>query len=166
MKRALLAIFLLSLAVISGHALTPAGTMIDAPVVMSYGGLDYMANVSITIAQIGGANLSMSARIQGLAGKSVSAVITLTNAGNGPDSYQLSATSARGWIVKIVDYAGVLAMNESRLVALEVQIPQDAAGLTDIITVRASSLFDGNMATDSLEVSANSRGQGKGKKNS
>lgn len=92
---------------------------------------------------------------------------SLTNIGNGPDSFVVAVTSAEGWPVRVhrdADDDGVLgagdplitgpvslAMSDTAALLAVVSVPGDAQvrGTIDTVRVQASSLFDGTV-TDAL----------------
>ena len=83
----------------------------------------------------------------------VSYNFTVTNTGNGSDSFGLAATSTNGWTTRITDTGGAiisstgaLAADASETVVLEVDIPAGAAvGSSDGETLTATSAFDGDV---------------------
>jgi len=169
MKRLFLAICLLSLAVVSGHALTPAGTELVSQAALEYpsGIIIYAEPCTFKVAQIAGAGASLPAALSGQAGKTISTYLQLTNLGNGPDSFQLTRFSQLGWTINSADYVGVLQQDEVRQVAVSITLPSTATGQTDTISITAQSLFDqaatSSAATVVTATKPKAGGKGRGK---
>lgn len=83
----------------------------------------------------------------GLAGMLVVYEHTLTNLGNGADTFQLSAVSSQGWSVSIAPHGVTLAAGASTTVRVWVTVPAGTpAGTVDVTTVTATSLGDGTVS--------------------
>ncbi len=78
---------------------------------------------------------------------------TLTNLGNGSETFLLSASSSEGWSVSVQPAAVTLGKGDTETVKVFVSIPASAAaGTVDVTTVTATSQSDGavsDTATDS-----------------
>lgn len=75
------------------------------------------------------------------AGMQVILRFRVTNAGNAPDTYALSAASSRGWPVTWRPNEVALMPGESTSVEVRLTIPRDARG-TDVVVLRARSTTD------------------------
>src|SRR5690242_10358704 len=83
---------------------TPAGTHLRNSATLTYSsaGQGYMVvsdTVDVLVAQVAGADLQPPRVSTGAAGTAVVFAHTLTNLGNGPDSFTVGAASAHGWPV-------------------------------------------------------------------
>ena len=81
---------------------------------------------------------------------------TLTNSGNVPDTFTLTAASSQGWAVNLGLSSVTLPAGESASVVLTVTVPLAAApGVHDVTTVTATSTIDpavSDSATDTTTV--------------
>ena len=137
------------------HAATPAGTVIENTAEILFDDTSMTTNAtSITVAQVGGVNLeAASTQVTARPGTTVRLFFLLTNTGNAPDSYQVTATGTRGWTLVWTDYVGVLAMGEQRTVEVQVVVPLLARNnAVDTVTVQATSLFDSAAASATTQV--------------
>ncbi len=146
----------------SAWALTPAGTIIDNSATLQYDGGTLASNAArLTVAQTAAVSLSPTlASLNGAPGATLYFPVTLTNAGNGSDSFSLSASSARGWTAALLrddnsdgihqssEQTAFTAVNnlamgaQSRFFAA-LTIPAGAAsGLQDTLSLSARSSFD------------------------
>lgn len=143
MKRILLAICLILLPVISGHALTPAGTVLQNQGRFFWEGewLDY-PTAQMTVAQVAGVAVTLPSDQKVQAGKLWSGYLLISNLGNGPDSFTLTKQASLPWAISLPDFAGVLVQDETRQIPVSVAIPGGAAGQVDVIEVMVRSLFD------------------------
>jgi hypothetical protein len=66
----------------------------------------------------------------------------LTNTGNGSDTFVISAMSAHGWTAQVMPSPVVLGAGEAAPVTVTLTVPIAASGLTDIMTVQATSVWD------------------------
>ena len=85
---------------------TPAGTVIRswASVSFTIGGFSYTYpsdTADLVVAQVGGADVEPPRVSSGAAGTTVLFAHTLTNVGNGVDSFDLAAASVHGWPVTL-----------------------------------------------------------------
>ncbi|MGH7676559.1 MAG: hypothetical protein ACREMV_14940, partial [Gemmatimonadales bacterium] len=153
---------------------TPAGTTIRGWATVTYtlsGGLvDTVGSdtASVLVGQVAGADIEPPRVAAGDPGSAVVLGHTLTNAGNGVDSFVVAAASARGWPVAVYLDAdadgqldgsdplvtGPVALGYGATAALLVQvaIPNNPAlrGSSDTVTVTAASVFDPG-AVDALQ---------------
>jgi hypothetical protein len=78
---------------------------------------------------------------------------TLTNDGNGTDTFQLSVASSLGWSVSLNHYAITLAEGESAIIEAWVRVKSSAAeGEVDVTTVTATSLADGTVSASVVDT--------------
>ncbi len=90
-------------------AITPAGTLIHATGAASYSAPDGTAmptstsnTVIITISQIGGVSISAVSQTESAEqGACIDFPLTVSNAGNGSDTFGLAAVSENGWPVVV-----------------------------------------------------------------
>jgi len=110
------------------------------------------AQDDVTVALVPALTLTPDRTAGGLPGAMVIYEHTLTNDGNGPDTFQLSASSSQGWSVSLNPYAATLAACGSTTVRVYVSVPSGAAaGTVDATTVTTTSVGDGSVfdaATD------------------
>src|SRR6266511_3458307 len=158
---------------------TPAGSQIRNWATLAYtsSGFGYVMpsdTVDLVVAQLAGVGLQAPQSSGASPGTAVVFAHTLSNLGNGPDSFSVAATSAHAWpltLYRDVNSNGILDGGDSALTgpvalasgstaALLVQIAIPAsgsAGVTDTITVIATSGFDGAVSgsvRDLLSVSS------------
>src|ERR1051325_418192 len=177
------AAFLFSVGLLAAPALsaqgTQAGTRFTNWATLSFTsvGTGYTVasdTVSLLVAQVAGVSLQPPHVNSGLPGTTVVFAHTLTNTGNGPDSFAVAAVSARGWPVTLYqdwNGDGVLDAGDSLLTGLiplaygagapllaQVAIPAGAGpGVSDTIMVTATSRFNpavSRSVQDRLDVSA------------
>ena len=89
---------------------------------------------------------------EALPGQSATYTLTLTNTGDVPDSFDLTATGST-WPGVIVSPATVtnLAAGGTAAITVTVPVPADAGGTSDVVTITAVSQADA-AATDSLDL--------------
>ena len=155
---------------------TPAGSHIRNWATLAYtsSGFGYVVpsdTVDLVVAQVAGVALQAPQSSGGSPGAAVVFAHTMTNLGNGPDSFSVAAASVHGWVVTLYrdwNGNGVLDGGDSvltRPVALtsgataalltQVAIPgSGSAGVTDTITVTATSRFDGAVRSSVHDVLA------------
>src|SRR5438445_538229 len=158
---------------------TPAGTRIRnwATLAFDAGAQSYVVasdTVDFLVGQVAGVDLRPPRFSIGAAGTAVVFAHTLTNLGNGPDSFTVTAVSARGWPVRLYrdwDGDGLLGAGDSLLTGpvpltpgsaasllARVAIPGAASpGVSDTITVTATSRFSPAVSSsvqDRLDVSS------------
>jgi uncharacterized repeat protein (TIGR01451 family) len=159
---------------------TPAGTHLRNSATLTYSsaGQGYMVvsdTVDVLVAQVAGADLQPPRVSTGAAGTAVVFAHTLTNLGNGPDSFTVGAASAHGWPVTLYrdwNRDGILDAGDSLLTApvalayggaasllARVAIPGGAAalGVSDTVTLTATSRFNATVRAsvrDRLDVPA------------
>ncbi|HUL02907.1 MAG TPA: hypothetical protein VLV16_06720 [Gemmatimonadales bacterium] len=143
---------------------TPAGTHVTSWAYVSFvlGGSPYLFSsdtVDLVVAQVGGADLQPPRSSVGAAGTAVVFAHTLSNVGNGTDSFTVAAVSAHGWPVVlhrdlnadgILDptdllLAGPVTLTYGGLTHLLAQVSVPSViplGVTDTITITATSRFD------------------------
>src|SRR3989442_6257775 len=158
---------------------TQAGTQFSnwAPVTFTSGGTGYAVasdTVAILVGEVAGVSLQPPRANSGAPGTAVVFAHTLTNTGNGADSFTVAAASARGWPVTLYrdwNGDGLLAAGDSLLTGpvplgygaaasliAQVAIPGGASpGVSDTVTVTATSRFNPAVSSsvqDRLDVSA------------
>src|ERR671931_1327322 len=158
---------------------TPAGSHIRNWATLAYtsSGFGYVIpsdTVDLVVSQVAAVDLQPSQSGNGSSGATVVFSHTLTNLGNGADSFSVAAASVHGWTVAMyrdVNANGVLDAGDSLLtgpVALasgdsaallaRVTIPvAGSAGVVDTIAATATSRFNGGVsvaARDILTVAA------------
>ncbi len=153
---------------------TPAGSHIRNWATLAYtsSGFGYVIpsdTVDLVVAQLAAVTLQAPQSRGGSPGTAVVFAHTLTNLGNGPDSFSVAATSAHAWpltLYRDVNSNGVLDAGDSPLAgpvalasgstaALLVQIAvpgAGSAGVSDTITVAAISRFDGAVSSSVRDV--------------
>ena len=144
---------------------TPAGTHIVSWATVSFtlGGWPYSYpsdTVDLVVAQVAGADVQPPRSSAGAAGTAVVFAHTLSNVGNGTDSFTVAGVSAHGWPVVLhrdLNGDGILDVTDplltgpvtlayggvARLLA-QVAIPGGASalGATDTVTITATSQFN------------------------
>jgi uncharacterized repeat protein (TIGR01451 family) len=158
---------------------TPAGTQIRnwATLAFDAGGQSYVVTsdtVVFQVRQVAGVSLQPPRFSLGAAGAAVVFAHTLTNLGNGPDSFAVTAVSVHGWPVTLYrdwNGDGLLGTDDSLLTGpvplasgsaasllARVAIPGAASpGVSDTITVTATSRFSPAVSSsvqDRLDVSS------------
>lgn len=157
---------------------TPAGTTISNQVTVTYTDANDVAQtpvtsnvVTTTVAQGYGVNVYTANTPQNtLPGTTVYYPVRVTNIGNGPDSFSLTATGTQaGWTRTIyldadgdgvvdptelpVTSTGVIAMDQTKHFVVAVVVPTSAtAGTTDTMTVTATSAGDANVSDSATAV--------------
>src|SRR6266704_1512190 len=177
------AAFLFAVGLLAAPALeaqgTQAGTQFSnwATLTFTSAGTGYAVasdTVAILVGQVAGVSLQPPRVNSGAPGTAVVFAHTLTNTGNGPDSFPVAAVSARGWPVTLYrdwNGDGLLDAGDSLLTGpvplgygaaasliAQVAIPAGASpGVSDTITVTATSRFNPAVSSsvqDRLDVSA------------
>src|SRR5438876_1027351 len=176
------AAFLLAVGVFAAPALeaqgTPAGTMIRSWAFVTYQnanaqqGVATSDTVSLLVGQVAGVDLEPPRVSAGLAGSAIVFAHSLANAGNGPDSFTVTAVSKHGWPLTLYrdrNGDGILDAGDSLLtgqVALgyagiahllaRVAIPGSGVlGASDTVTVTATSRFNaaaGDVVRDRVDI--------------
>ncbi len=98
--------------------------------------------------------LGVSQEKSAWAGRVFSYTHILTNTGNGPDTFDLSHSSSRGWTV---NYATPVAVgyNQTQTVIVYVTVPTGTEGLEDVLMITATSQADASVVavvTDTTTV--------------
>jgi PKD repeat protein len=97
-----------------------------------------------TVNQIFGVHLQPDRQMQGMPGQVLTLTHTLSNEGNGEDTFDLAVVSPSGWTVSAAPTPVTLAAGASRTVTVTVMIPTGAAiGTQEQIAVSATSRGDG-----------------------
>lgn len=163
---------------LSGGALsaqTPAGTRIVSLTTGSYEAEDgsihaFADSTVVVVGQVAGAGIAPPRAVLGDAG--ITSVIghTLTNMGNGDDSFTVTAISRRGWPTRVYRDANgngaldpgetvlttpiPLAMGISAEILVAVDVPATAAvrGIIDTVTVNAASGYDPGATASLFDV--------------
>ncbi|MCH7533405.1 MAG: DUF11 domain-containing protein [Gemmatimonadetes bacterium] len=165
----------------AGASGTPAGTLISSRASLSYSlpngstGSEVSADAPVTIGQVAGVNVEPPRSSLAPSGTSILFPHTITNVGNGPDTFVLTATSLDGWPIRMVlDVNGdgtedaddtpivaPLALNADAsaqiLVVLDIPAGIPAAAARAAVILTATSQFDTSVAdsiTDDLEITA------------
>jgi len=158
---------------------TPAGSHIRNWATLAYtsSGFGYVIpsdTVDLVVAQVAAVGLQAPQSSGASPGTAVVFAHTLTNLGNGLDSFSVAATSVPAWPVTLyrdvnsngvldggdIALSGPIAVASGSTAALLVQIAIPAsgsAGVTDTITIAATSRFDGAVSgsvRDLLSVSS------------
>ena len=163
----------------SQGAPTPAGTRIDNWAVATYigpNGNTYQVTsdtLSVIVGQVAGVDLDPPRFSVGDPGNTIVFPHTLTNLGNGADSFAVSVTSPAGWPVTVyldVNGDGILdsgdsplsgplplTLGETQALLVVVQVPALATirGTTDTLAVVATSQYNGSVSdavADVLEI--------------
>ena len=148
-------------------AITPAGTQIQAAVTSNYSAPDGSPmptstsnTVTTAVGRVGGVNVSPDSDTrEALPGGSVDFPLTLSNAGNGSDTFDLTAATQNGWSVAIYrddNGDGVRQSTETTAVSATdtlhvedafncfatVTIPESSTAARDTVTFAARSRFD------------------------
>jgi uncharacterized repeat protein (TIGR01451 family) len=153
---------------------TPAGTQIRAWAQVSYedaNAISYTVTsdtVLVTVGQVAGTDLEPPRSSITDPGASVAFYHSLVNVGNGTDSFLVSASSRKGWPVRVyLDANGdggldagdpevsgplTLAADDTAWLLVVVDVPGLATlrGTTDTVDVQAASSFDGS-ASDQIQ---------------
>src|SRR5437667_11751969 len=147
---------------------TPAGSHIRNWATLAYtsSGFGYVIpsdTVDLVVAQVAAVSLQAPQSSGASPGTAVIFAHTLTNLGNGLDSFSVAATSVPAWPVTLyrdvhrhgllaggaIALSGPIAVASGSTAALLVQIAIPAsgsAGVTDTITIAAPSRFDGALS--------------------
>ena len=160
---------------------TPAGTLIPASASVSYvgpngtPGSEISPDAMVMIGQVAGVDVEPPRSSLAPAGTSIVFPHTLTNVGNGPDTFVLTATSLDGWPIRMVldangdgienagdsPIAGPVALNADAvaqiLVVLDIPGTTPTTPAQAAVTLTATSQFDTGVSdslTDDLEVTA------------
>lgn len=105
--------------------------------------------LTLTVAPVYGVALSADDASSGLPGDTVSYVVTITNTGDTPDTYDLSAASV--WAATLSDASLTLGAGATTTFTVDVDVPAGAlAGESDVATVTATSQADGSVTDDTL----------------
>ncbi len=153
---------------------TPAGSHIInwATLAYSSSGFAYVASsdtVDLVVAQAAAVQLQAAQSTGAAPGASVVFAHTLTNQGNGVDSFSVAAVSAHAWTVTVyrdVNANGVLdagdtiitgpvalASGASAALLVQVAVPAvGSGGITDSITATATSRFDAGVRSSLRDV--------------
>ena len=158
---------------------TPVGTLITSSASVSYshpsGGTanKTSADVMVMMGQVAGVDVEQPRSSLAQAGTSIVFSHTITNVGNGPDTFILTATSPDGWPIRMVldvngdgtedagdtPIVGPLALNmdvsAQVLVVLDIPVATPAAAARAAATLTATSQFDTGVTdsnTDDLEI--------------
>ena len=143
---------------------TPAGTHVISWATVSFdlGGSSYLYpsdTVDLLVAQVGGVDVQAPRSSVGAAGTAVVFAHTLSNVGNGTDSFTVAAVSAHGWpvvlhrdlnadgILDVTDplLAGPVTLTYGGLTHLLALVSVPAViplGVTDTVTITATSRFN------------------------
>jgi uncharacterized repeat protein (TIGR01451 family) len=177
------AAFLFAVGLLAAPALSAQGTQAGtrftnwATLTFTSAGAGYTVasdTVSLLVAQVAGVSLQPPRVNSGMPGATVVFAHTLTNTGNGPDSFTVAAVSARGWPVTLYrDWNGdglldagdslltgpiPLAFGAGASLLAQVTIPGGASpGVSDTVTVTATSRFNpaiSRSVQDRVDVSA------------
>ena len=152
---------------------TPAGTLVTARASVSYTGPNgtpgnvMSPDAMVMIGQVAGVDVEPPRSSLGAAGTSVIFPHTLTNVGNGSDTFVLTATSLDGWPIRMVldvngsgtedvgdtPIVGPVALNADAvaqiLVVLDIPLAAPVRAPQPAVTLTATSQFDAGV-TDSL----------------
>ncbi len=158
---------------------TPVGTLITSSASVSYShpsgttGNKTSADVMVMMGQVAGVDVEPPRSSLALAGTSIVYSHTITNVGNGPDTFILTATSLDGWPIRMVldvngdgtedagdtPIVGPLALNmdvsAQVLVVLDIPAGTPTAAAAAAVTLTATSQFDTGVSdsiTDDLEI--------------
>ena len=158
---------------------TPMGTLITSSASVSYSlpngttGNKTSADVMVMMGQVAGVDVEQPRSSLAAAGTSIVFSHTITNVGNGPDTFILTATSLDGWPIRMVldvngdgtedagdtPIVGPLALNMDAstqvLVVLDIPAGTPAAAAAAAVTLTATSQFDTGVTdsiTDDLEI--------------
>ena len=109
-------------------------------------GVSVSATDSTTVNQVADVSLSPGQEESVDPGEEIAYAHLLTNTGNGPDTFTLSALSSQGWAVTYSPDP-TLAAGASTTIHVTVAVPADAiAGTVDKTTLTAESEFDSSLA--------------------
>lgn len=153
---------------------TPAGSHIRNWATLAYtaSGFDYVVpsdTVDLVVSQVAAVDLQPSQAGNGNPGATIVYPHTLTNLGNGTDSFTVAAGSARGWSVtlyrdwnangvldagdSVVTGAVALGSGSTAALLVRVTIPASgSAGVTDTITVTATSRVAAGVSATARDV--------------
>lgn len=109
--------------------------------------------IETTAAQVAGVQLAPDGSGGGFVGSTVVHAHTLTNEGNGTDTFTLSASSSEGWAVRLSRAAATLAAGESTTLLVYVTVPsQLSQETTDNTTVTATSTTTGTVSDSAVDT--------------
>jgi len=161
---------------------TPAGTSIKSQSKVIYttasGAVSdtLLSNiVSFTVAQVAAVNRTPATNALTTSSDSVNVdyALAITNSGNGPDNFNLTKNSSKGWTVILyhdangngvldageisagaITATGSIAADSSYKIMVRIFVPHNASlnGQSDTTTVTATSTFDNTKATSSVLI--------------
>lgn len=124
-------------------ATTAAGTIMENTAMVSFdGGVASSNTVRFAVEQVAGVTLSSATGYTLKPGKIVQISVKLTNSGNGPDTYALTATDTNLWPLKLAASSLALSAGQQVQAWLSVTVPKTSNNQTNTITVLAISAFD------------------------
>jgi uncharacterized membrane protein/ribosomal protein S27E len=119
---------------------------IEADIVERDGGPEDSEEIEVRINQSYDVDVYVSELYKNIEpGNSEWVIITVTNDGNGIDSYQISPTppARAGWNTKATPTStGLLAMGESKEINITISVPSTESVVTDNITINVTSIGD------------------------
>ena len=166
--RAVLIAALFCLSCAAAFAYSPAGQVIDnQATAAAENDTAAVSNiVSIKVAQIGEPALSGTTYYSERMSNTLYMPVTITNLGNGADSYYINAYSAQGWPAycldkpnrqgQLVSVVGVLTEGDSSQFYVALEIPWTTAD-GDSVLVEGESLCDGTVGGMMVEVGLEDR---------
>ncbi|MEE8389656.1 MAG: right-handed parallel beta-helix repeat-containing protein, partial [Anaerolineae bacterium] len=111
------------------------------------------AQDDITVALVPTMTLTPDRAAGALASSTVVYEHTLTNQGNGQDTFNLNATSSQGWSVTLTPYAATLPASGSTTVRAWLSVPSSVvSGTVDVMTVTATSAGDGSVSDSVIDT--------------
>jgi len=120
-------------------------------------GKDNVYGYGLVMAPEYGVDVSVLPEYQsGLNGQTLNYTVTVVNAGNASDTYDLSVNDSLGWSPSVSPTSLAVPAGENRTSTLSVTIPDNAVGSNDNIAVTASSQAD-NTVSDSDSCVATSK---------
>lgn len=161
----------------TGGSMTPAGTAVSNVATVSYettngSSISSTGSVTFTVGQVAGVDVDPPRIVVSEAGSTVLFSHDVRNVGNGPDAFGVSVVTSNGWPVSVLhdtDQNGLQSAADTLLtsplpvgfgasapILVVVTVPVGATpGLTEPVTVSATSVFDGTTAdavTDEIRL--------------
>ena len=106
-----------------------------------------------TVNQVAGVELEPDNAASVSPGTTITYTHTITNTGNGPDTFTLQATSSQGWLASFSPSSVPLAAGAAYPVVVTITVPSGAtAGMVDTTTITATSQYDPSVWANATDV--------------
>ncbi|HHN94518.1 MAG TPA: hypothetical protein ENK17_07100, partial [Anaerolineae bacterium] len=120
------------------------GTVVVTATSQADGSTSAAVTDTTTVSLVPGVALSASHGDSAVPGQAVTYTHTLTNTGNGPDTFDLTQQAPSGWTVQVVPNPVTLGPRAAQTISVTVTPPSDAiSGTVGTVTITATSQADG-----------------------